>query len=95
MGALSVAVDAWDLLKEIIIIFITSSIVWPQVNDREGTQLQPSTENWIKDLLSKALPTRTRPNFPLSQSFPSGGFHMPLIILHQRADRLKNTITEN
>ena len=95
MGALSVAVDAWDLLKEIIIIFITSSIVWPQVNDREGTQLQPSTENWIKDLLSKALPTRTRPNFPLSQSFPSGGFHKPLIILHQRADRLKNTITEN
>ena len=28
-GALSVAVHAWDLLKEVVIIFITSTIVWP------------------------------------------------------------------
>ena len=41
---------------EITIIFITSTIVWPQVNRREGTQLHPSIENWIKDLLSKTLP---------------------------------------
>ena len=33
--ALSVAVYAWDLLKEITIIFISSTIVWPQVNSRE------------------------------------------------------------
>ena len=31
LGALSVAVPAWDLLKEVAIIFITSTIVWPQV----------------------------------------------------------------
>ena len=31
-----------DLLKEFAIVFITSSIVWPQVNSREGTQLHPS-----------------------------------------------------
>ena len=48
-GALSVAMPASDLLKEVAII---SPIVWPQVNDREGTQLHPSTENWIKDLLN-------------------------------------------
>ena len=48
MEALSVAVHAWDLLKEVTIIFITSTIVWPQVNNREGTQLHPSTKNWIK-----------------------------------------------
>ena len=47
LGALSVAVPAWDLLKEVAIIFITSTLVWPQVNSREGTQLHPSTENWI------------------------------------------------
>ena len=97
-GALSAAVYAWDLLKEVTIIsiiFITSTIVWPQVDNRKGTQLHPSTENWIKDLLSMALPTRTRPSFPLSQSLPSGSFHKPLILLHQRADRLKITITEN
>ena len=45
LGALSVAVRAWDLLKEVAIISIASTIVWPQVNSREGTHLHPSTEN--------------------------------------------------
>ena len=85
LGALSVAVHAWDLLREVTIIFITSTIVWPQVNSRGGTQLNPSTENCIKDLLSMAPTIRTRPSFPLSQSLPSGSFHKPLILLHQRA----------
>ena len=47
LGAWTVAVHAWDPLREVTIIFITSTIVWPQVNSREGTQLHPSTENWI------------------------------------------------
>ena len=64
-------------------------------NNREGTQPCPSTENWIKDLLSMAPPIRTRPSFSLSQSFPSGSFHKSLILLHQREDRMKTTITEN
>ena len=89
-----VAVHAWDLLK-VTIIFITSTIVWPQVNSREGTQLHPSTENWINNLLNMALPIRIRPRFPLSQYLPSGNFDKPLILLHQRADRLKTTIIEN
>ena len=38
LGALSAAVCAWDLLKEVTIIFITSTIVWPHVNNRVGTQ---------------------------------------------------------
>ena len=59
----SVAVHAWDLIKEVAIIFITSTIVWPQVNNREGTQPHPSTENWTKVLLSMALPIRTRLSF--------------------------------
>ena len=71
MGALSAAVHAWDLLKEVSVIFIISTIVWSQVNNREGTQLHPSAENWIKDLLSMALPIRTRPSFPVSESLPS------------------------
>jgi len=32
-----VAVYAWDLLKEVTIIFITSTIVWPQLNSKERT----------------------------------------------------------
>ena len=67
----------------------------PQVNSREGTQLHPSTENWIKDLLMMALPITTRLSFPLSQSLPSGSLQKPLILLYQRAERLKNTNREN
>ena len=37
-------------------------------------ELCPSTENWITNLLSLALPLKTRPGFPLSQSLPSGSF---------------------
>ena len=33
-------------------------------------QLHPSTENWIKDLLSMARHIRTRPSIPLSHSIP-------------------------
>ena len=64
LGVGTVAVHAWNLLKEVTIIFITSTIVWPQVNSREGTELHQSTESWIKDLLSMAPPTRTRPTIP-------------------------------
>ena len=35
LRALSAAVRAWNLLKEVTIIFITSTRVWPQINIRE------------------------------------------------------------
>ena len=41
-----------------------------------------------------ALPIITRPSFPLSQSLLSGSFHKPSILNHQRADRMKTTITK-
>ena len=94
-GALSGAVHAWDVLKEVTIMFITSTIVRPQVNNKEVTQIHPSTKTWIKDFLSMAPLISSRASFPLSQFLPSGSFHKPLMLLHQRADRLKTTITEN
>ena len=39
-GALSAAVHAWDLLKEVI-IFIISTIVWPQVKQQGGNTALP------------------------------------------------------
>ena len=63
-GHLSVAVHAWDLLKDVTIIFITSTIVCPQVNNREGTQPHPSTKSWIKDLLSWPCPSEQDPVSP-------------------------------
>jgi len=44
LGALSAAMRAWDLLKEVAIIFMTSTIVWSQVKQQEATQPCPSTE---------------------------------------------------
>ena len=64
-------------------------------NSREGTEPHLSPENRINDLLNMAPPIRTRPSFLLSQSLPWGSFHKPLILTHQRADRMKTTITEN
>ena len=74
---------------------ITPTVVGLQAKPWEGTQYHSSTENWIKDLLSMAPSIRTRPRFPHSQSLPSGSFNNPLTLLHQRADRMKTTITEN
>ena len=71
-------------LKEVAITAITPIIVWPQAYQ--------SAENWIKGLLSMALPTRARPSFSHSQSCPPGNLFKPLILIHQRADRMKATI---
>ena len=64
-------------------------------NNREVILPQVLIENWITDVLSMSLPIRTRTSFPSSLSFPSGSFHKPLILMPQRADRTKVSITEN
>ena len=74
--------------------YLHHGLVSDQTTEREHSPAH-QTENWIKDLLSTALPIRTRPSSPHSQSLPTGSFHKPLILLHQRADRMKTTITEN
>ena len=38
---------------------------------------------------------RTRPRFPHRYFQPSGSFHKPIIFIHQKAGRIKSTITEN
>ena len=83
LGVQNVAVPVLDILKELAINFITFAIVWFQVNNSEGTQAYPSAKTWIKDLLSMALPIRTRPSFPHNQSLPSIRFHKPLILIPQ------------
>ena len=40
LGVLRAAVPEWDLLKEVAIVFITFTIVWPQVRRRNGNPLQ-------------------------------------------------------
>ena len=86
MGALSAAVHAFHYLHHL----------HHCVASGETTGREPSPAHQQKtglDLLSMAPPVSTRPSFHRSQSLPSGSFHKPLF-LHQRADRLKTTITE-
>ena len=83
LGALSVTVHAWDLLREVTFIFITSTLVWSQVNSRKGTQLHPSTENGLKIYWAWLCPSEQDPVSSLSQSIPSGSFHKPFSLLHQ------------
>ena len=89
-----VRLSVFTFIFTFTIIFTTSIIVCAQVKQQRGNTA-PSTENWIKDLLSMALPIRRKPSFSLSQSLSLGSFHKPLILLYQRADRMKTTITEN
>ena len=58
-----------------------------QTTIREGVQPHSSADNWIKALLTKALPTRTRPRFSHHQSLLSRSLHKPFGLIHQRADR--------
>ena len=41
LGALRAVVHAWDLLKEVTSIFVTSTIVWPQVKYQGGNTAPP------------------------------------------------------
>ena len=41
LGTLSVALSAWDVLKEVAIIFITSTTVLPRVKQQEGNTAPP------------------------------------------------------
>ena len=54
-----------------------------QTTTMEAVQPHPPADNWIKALLSKALPTRARPSF--FQSFPSRSLHKAFSFIHQRA----------
>ena len=81
---MSVAVYAWDLLEEVASIFITSSIVWSQVNNWKGTQLHPSRETGLKIYWVWPAPSEKRHSFSFSQSLSSESLHKPLFLLHQR-----------
>ena len=47
LGALGVVVHARDLLKEVVIVFITFTVVWSLVKQQGGPQPSPSTESHV------------------------------------------------
>ena len=70
------------------------SLVSVQTTGREHSPTHQQ-KTGLKVLLSMVPPIRTRPSFSQSHSFPSGSFHKPLILISQRADRMKTIILGN
>ena len=68
---------------------------WATVHGVAKSHTRLSDFTSLLHLLSMAPPIRTRPSLTLSQSLPLGSFHKPLILIPQRADRMKTKITEN
>ena len=68
--------------------FFTTRATWEPLG-REGVQLHPSADNWIKTLLNMALPTRARPSFPHCQSLPSGNLHNSPSLIHQKTEEAR------
>ena len=64
VGGTEGSTDRMDLLKEVTIIFITSTIIWPRVKQQGGNLPCPSTENWIKGLLNMPRPSEQDLVFP-------------------------------
>ena len=62
--------------------------------NRKGTQPLHPQKTWLKIYWEWLHPSEQEPVFP-SQFSPSGSFHKPLILIPQRTDRMKITITEN
>ena len=100
LGALSVAVPARDILKEVPIIFIISNSLASGQTKGKAHSLAHQEKIGLKIYRACPYPIRTELSFPLSQSLPSGSFHKPLILLNQRADnenhnhrKLTNLIT--
>ena len=74
--------------------YLHHSLVSGQITGREHSPAHQQKAG-LKMYWAMAPPNRTRPNFPHSQSLPSGSFHKPLILILQRKDRMKTTITKN
>ena len=64
LGALRAAVHAWDLLKEVNIIFITFTGFGLRSNNREGAQPFLQWKIGLKINWARPQPIRTRPSYP-------------------------------
>ena len=94
-GALSVAVHAqtfWE--SRHYLHYLHQCLPSGQTTGREHSPAHQQKIG-LKIYWAWLCPSEKDPVSPLSQSLLSGIFHEPLILIHQRADKMKTTITEN
>ena len=69
--------------------YVHHSLVSGQTGKKHSPIYQQRTG--LKIYWAWPQPIRTRPSFPHSKSLPKGSFHKPLILIPQRADRMKTS----
>ena len=85
LWALSEAVCAWNLLKKVAIIFITSTIVWHSLTGREHSSTHQQKIG-LKIYWAWRHPSEQTQIPPLL----SGRFHKPLILIHHQDRQNEN-----
>ena len=81
-------------IMEWVAIAFSTTIVWPQINNREGTQLHPSTKTGLKTYWAWPCPAEQDPVSPTISLSYQERFHKPPILIHQRTDIMKTTVIE-
>ena len=86
LGSLSAAVCAWDLLKEVLIIFITTTIVWCQVKQQGGNTGPPNNRKLYYRFTEHGPAQQNKTQFPPQSVSSIRKHHKPLILLYQKAE---------
>ena len=82
------SVDGWSCVPSLL-------FTWSQTMVEVTKIMATSFNRKLDQRFTEHGPThQNKTHFP-PQSLPSGSFHKPLIFIHQRADKMKTTVTEN
>ena len=73
--------------------YLHHSLASAQITGREHSSAHQLKIGW--KIYWHGPAHRNKTQFPLQSVSPSGSFHKPLIVLHQRTDRMKTTNIEN
>jgi len=86
----------WYFTVVLICISLVITTTTPTHQQKTGNTAPPINRKLVLIFTEhRPRPSGARSRFPHSQSLPSGSFHKPFILIHQRAYRMKTRKTEN
>ena len=83
-----------EVLLQVAITTITPTTVWPQVKLQGGDTAPLISRKLAQRFTKHGLAHQGKIQVPPQPSLPLGSVHKPFILIHQRADRMKTTITK-